>query len=496
MTIDARELSQRIDVAAGKITDAAGKDPFVTGLTALVSEGISGAKPSSSAGISAAIAQAALGGGVLPLRSTPVRVGTLGDSTANIGTLSSPTSQDISLVTAPFPASGRTSLGLDSNKWLLGHIYPMAYPVANCGISGESSAQIVARDNLSATTTRRAISDLINLRPDVVLLRGGSINDLMGLSAGQVAAQVAASYANHVAIISRLLTSSAVVIDEGIYGFSNGTANTAADQAATRSALTQLNALFKAFAANSAGRVVFIDPIESGISDATGAYINGASTDGTHLGTYGQYLNAVSEAAILTKRFGPSAKVRYPGVNLIANSLMSATGSQAYGTVATGYIIGASNSTRQNAKVEIINGVPFQTCEYVGTSNPNSGSIYMPLSIATMGISANDQFGFEFSYLVQGVSSSILPTPTTSLACRLEVRKTSNGIVACDMLQPSQAGSIPIPGGWMGRCVFNPIQIPEASASIDLSNLFISFDTTELATYKLGVSEPRMVKLN
>ena len=69
--------------------------------------------------------------------------------------------------------------------------YPQAYLVASGGISGQTTTQMVARDTASYTADRFATTDVINLAPHVVILRGGSINDLLTITSGTSAAAIA-----------------------------------------------------------------------------------------------------------------------------------------------------------------------------------------------------------------------------------------------------------------------------------------------------------------
>jgi len=101
-------------------------------------------------------------------RTTPLRVATFGDSTANAGGVRSVTNQDTAqAVNANWGAT--FSGGLTSDRYALDRAYPQAYLVINGGITGQSTTQMLARDTLGASITRRAITDVINAAPDVVL---------------------------------------------------------------------------------------------------------------------------------------------------------------------------------------------------------------------------------------------------------------------------------------------------------------------------------------
>lgn len=426
-------------------------------------------------------------------RSALVRVATLGDSTANLGPADNLWNTDT--YGAAFPGSGATLINVGGNKWALPFHYPRVKMVANGGISGQTTTAMLARDTNSGSTTRKAITDVLAAYPHVVLYRGGSINDLLTLTSGTVAATVAATYANHVEIINRLLSGCDYVIDEGIYGYTDGV-NTVTSLTATRSALTQLNALFKTFAATLPGRVYFRDPVQLGLSDATGAYLTDVSNDGTHLSWYGAQIQARDEASLLSGLFGPSTGPRFDGPNIITNPVMASTGSQSYGTVAVGYGVTISNSTRANAKVETIGGKKFQTVEITATSTSAAGSITMPYDPTAMGISVGDIYGFEYDAMIDGVTNNFTPT-ITGISGRVDTTKTSNGRVVLDFLSPSSFPVKSMPNGqFRMHVVIGPLKYTEASAALSNVSVFtFTVTTDDQVTWKMGVANPRIVKL-
>lgn len=423
-------------------------------------------------------------------RTTTLRVATFGDSTANAGVFTAPTdTQTTEVAYAPFPASGATQLGSVGGKWGLPWRYPKAALVFNGGVSGETTTQMLARDAAAYSVGRRAVTDLINSYPDVVILRAGSINDLTGVTAGTLNSIVAATYANHIALIQRIKASGALILDEGVAGYSGVGAT---DPAVTRQAIVALNALYAAYAATDPD-VEFVSPVGV-LSDATGLYMTGASYDGTHLSSWGQYSIALEEAKVIYSVFGPSVGNRFSGTNLITNALMAATGSQAYGTVATGYAITAAAATRQNAKIEVIDGKIYQTCEFVPSGASNSGTITIPFDPTTLGIVANDVFGGECDFLLQTLDGSNLPL-SVGISFRLQIYKTGNGRLVFDPISPN---GHTVGGGstFKGHAVFGPMKIDEPSANLTTSSSFyFTFNTDALVPYKLGVSSPRFCKI-
>ena len=429
------------------------------------------------------------------VRTTTVRIATFGDSTAAVGTIQSPDNQDTTVYTAPFPASGSTILGTAIDKISVSDYYPMAYLVGNGGISGQTSTQMLARDSAGASITRRSVTDIVNLAPDVVIFRGGSINDVMALTAGaSTQADIDAIYSRHVQLLDRLLTGGAYVLDEGIYGYSPAS-GTQADIDYRKSAIVQLNTRYASYAAQTE-RVRFISSVGL-IANADGSYMTGmCESTGVHLNNKSQEIMAREEAAVLASIFGQSTiRSRFPGVNLAANPMLSATGAQGYGTVATGWTAGASGATRQNAKVETLYGMRFQTCEYVISASAQYGTLYAPFDPTALSILANDVFGIEFWVLVQNVSGEGIPAPNNEII-NVTVKKSAAGAVVVNPLLATYARSGLDKSTRLFRVAI-PLKIQEPTASLIAtgSELYLKWGTDTLGTYKLGMSAPRIVKL-
>lgn len=422
------------------------------------------------------------------IRTTPVRVAVFGDSTANYN---GNAGQDQTVLTAPFPTTGNTTqITISGDRMTVQSFYPVAYNVANGGISGQTTAQMLARDSLAASSTRKAITDVIDLKTDVVFLKGGSINDISTVTSGTLAATIAATYANHILIIERFLSAGIPVVDEGFYGYSGSGAT---DVASTKSAIVQLNAMYKTFAQTYPGRVFFIDFLNL-LSDSTGTYLANVTTDGTHLSTQGAHITGRAEAIVLTSLFGKSATRRFQGINLQTNTLFSNTSTSGIGVQAAGYSLGASSATLANAKIEIIDGRVWQTVEMTNTSAGSFNAIYLPWSPASLGIIAGDVYGIEFDFYAANLVGGPPPAPLY-INARVTTVKNGAGTLSFDALQPS----IPIPfnEAYIGHATVGPFQMPESSSNLlnTGSTIFFAYTTNALTSYKIGISMPRIVKL-
>lgn len=428
------------------------------------------------------------------LRANPLRVALFGDSTANLGTTQGANEMGATTYSAAFPASGTTILKIDSDKWAAQHTYPLAWPVINCGISGDTTTQMLARDTAAAGATRKALTDLVNAYPDVVILRAGGVNDLLAMTAANTTVDLDAVYARHVEIVQKALASGAIIIDEGLYGYSPSS-GTAADIAFRQAGIAYLNAKYSAFAATLPGWVYFLDMVGT-LSNADGTFITGVyESTGVHLNDYGQRLAGNMEAALLGTIFGSSSSNRFDGVNVITNAMMNNTGAQSYGTVATGFTIGSSGagSVRQNAKIEVIDNKIYQTCEYVWSTASQYGTIYAPFTPATMGFSANDVYGFEADIYIENMSGAAIPAPNNN-AFSVEIVKTAAGTLAVQML--GAAYTLVAKGSNTYKahlCI--PLTIQEASAAIASGTFYLKWGTDTAGTFKLGMANPRIVKL-
>lgn len=437
------------------------------------------------------VALAGVGG--VRRRDTPLRVATFGDSTANIGATSSPDNLDMSVVTAPFPVSGATSVGFVSiEKCLLQMVYPQAYIVANCGVSGDATSLMLTRDSAAASTTRKATTDVIDSRPDVIVYRGASINNLVNVTPANWQSVADTTFAEHVQVLNRLLAAGVPVLDNGVYGYGDGASATGANPDSVRLALQYLNGKISDYiTALASSRVVYINPV--GVVQADdGRYITGMTTDGVHLNFMGQYLMSSKEAAALVAIFGEPKSQRYPGPNLIANSMFASVGATGYGVLATGVTQTLAGGTMTAGSIQMVDGKPYQVFEYTITGASNL-AVNMPCPVTTAGIVANDVYGFEYDYFVEGVDGTV-PVITT-LYGRVDLFKTGAGRVI-DACFAAQYGAWPA-GGIKGKQAFPPIKIQEASAALSASsvmNLIIGLSNTS-GKMRVGVAQPRMVKL-
>lgn len=428
----------------------------------------------------------AQGGGVSPRTST-LRVATFGDSTSDF---SSKSTTNTTAWDEAF-SSGTTQITRRQEKLLTAALYGQTFMVGNGGIGGQRTQQMLDRSLAASSATRKAMEDIIALAPDVVLLRGGSINDLTFFTPPITQQNINDMVARHKTIIDTFANAGIWVISAGIYGYSAAT-NTAQVQAA----IVNFNAQIAAY---SRSRFRFID-INGITHDGTGAFKSGISADGTHLQNKGGYLVAQMEAAVLRSIFGVSSGLRYAGVNVIPNADLLATTTNAIGTVGNGWAVGATNLTRANCKVETINGVLMQTGEFTPTADGAIGSIAVPFGVSggspTIPLVVGDVYGVEVDIYLAGLAGA--PPPAGQFFSRLSLFQTGN--VIRNIYGPVEpAFGDAYPEAIQLHANLEPITIQAASANLttssDLKVNFTMGTAGDRTPFKLGFNA-RMVKLN
>jgi hypothetical protein len=412
--------------------------------------------------------------------SSPVeslRVATFGDSTATPTSITGTETTD-QRVFNPVLGSATTARFRLQTRDLLFAYYPAARLVAIGGISGQTTTQMLARDALSPSATRRAMSDLVEFRPDLVILRGGSVNDVYGsITASSTDADIEALISRHMQIVDSLLSLGLRVLDEGIYGMNDLTTDTARRQ---RTAVTRLNASVAAqIAARDSDRVRFLD-LTNITRDATGAFLPNVSADATHPGIYGCDLIARAEAEEITAWFGCSGARTYPGPNLLNNSvkslaLMSETTTSGSNKTPLGFAVATSGGgVAANWDVVYQYGQKWWMGEASTGTAGGAITLSLPDGFETgatypIPIAANDIIGLEFDLLIETLDGSEFD-PAVDMYVRFDVRNSGTGRIALDW---SRTGLDYV--GFGGRIRWHvaipPIQISEASATLAAASL-------------------------
>lgn len=444
-------------------------------------------------------------GAGLPIRGAQLRGATFGDSTANFGEMGNGigvTDQEYMTLTAA--VAGTVAMACAGSKMWLKHIYPAFYPLANGGISGETTTQMLARDGAGASTTRRAVADVVSKKPDVVLLRGASINDILGLSLASLAsdAQVNAIRDRRINLSYKLASGCGLVIDEGCAGFDASSGTPPANLALVRDCVARLNAaLATHYATNAPTNIAWLTPV--GLTcDSTGAYLPGytLSTDGTHLSLKAQIVVAQAEKTIIEYRFGRSAKVAFPGQNLltslaylpVAGSLPTGFAWSTAGTVGT-----ATDAIELDAAGEV--GMRRSVASAGASAQVN---LALPLNIYTgapspaITVTSGMKLGVEFDWTVATNDGSLLLTGL-SVNTRLDIRNTGTGRIVLDDGIATETGSADFGVSSMSGHFAAQLLLNDVTANIAATSSWqwqVKLPVLA-AGYTLRVKNPRVVQL-
>jgi hypothetical protein len=428
------------------------------------------------------------------LRTEPLRVATFGDSTSDTNS----SIHDMSVVSCTFASP--TTYSISPEKFLLPTFYSQAYLVGNGGIGGQTAAQMIARDGLSSATTRKAIADIIALRPDVVLLRGGSINDFVATTGDAgFTAQIATTYENHLEVIHRFISAGITVIDSGLYGYSG---TTWADATRTRAAIVTLNGMWSSYAATLPGNKYRFLSWTGILADSSGAFLtNCALADslvGVHLSLWGQYLASQQEAAAIESLFGASSGPRYAGTNLLKSASTASYGGNSTtfanvsGGIPTGLSWGYSNSTSQAYAIEILSGKKWATFTNTPSAVNANSSPYFDLDLANFAPAVGDVYGLEFDLRLTSASGGA-PPDIGACYSRIIMTKTSGGTISVNAHQISYQA--PFGGAYQAKVIFPPFRFPADTTTFSSVEFMAQITNATTTPLKVWISSPRMVKL-
>lgn len=427
-------------------------------------------------------------------------IAVFGDSLALSGDITDTTSTAQEIITAPIPATGTTTRNYQASRYQTNLYYPACYTVAQAGVGGETTQQMLDRDAAAYSASRKSIFDVADTGARVCIMHGAGINDIAGFTAATPQATVDAVAYRHIQTIVRGASCGMFILDVGLYGI-NAVAGNTADIAAKRAAVVRCNALVKSACA-SMPNVRFLET--SGLThDGTGALFANASndaTDGVHLGGGFQALVAKAQAAMLTDWFGPSVPNAYVGANLLGiGAMYPTTASQSYGTTpANGYLWNIGAGTRQNANVYDSGGKRWSSCECV----PSAASPYLeyviPFNLAagTVPIASGGIYGFECDAFIESLDGQELGVGAYWLARLWAYEATNTGKLAITHSY-NAFNRYPDKRNDM-HLILPPWQADRVGTAMgSSSNLRIQFGgrTDGSQAFRAGVSTPRFVRI-
>lgn len=290
-----------------------------------------------------------------------LRVGTFGDSTANICGSSGIGKTDMENLAETIPISGTTTAAIQGTLGTLSGRLPFEY-VANGGWSGQTTTQFLARSTNAASATRRALPDVMARNIDILEMNGGSINDISSVTSYNEAT-LDLVVDRHRQCVEFFTRAGIPVIDMGIYGYS--ATSTYAD--IIRQSLLYINARIAALASNDE-LWLYIEP--SGVShDGTGAWKTNYSSDGVHPSELGAYYIGTAKAEKIGLYFksGHPSEVLYDSQSDYAQASSSIPANLAVTTS------GVTNITYScDGSTWEITGTFASTSSYVIISIPNA----------------------------------------------------------------------------------------------------------------------------
>ncbi len=449
-----------------------------------------------------------------------VRVAFYGDSRANSpGTAAGV--YDVRAVTMTAPAA-TTSYWSNTSKSLLSAINPSCQIVANCGISGDNLDQMIARESAGASSTRKAIADMVGMNASVAIVHMG-INSITSayLGGGYTSYQQSITDSLWLKVkdlLQRKVSAGLFVLDcgDGAWEHTNTATYPAGMQQGIRQTIIALNALRSAYADASGGRIVYFDEFSLSAnadgtwktyaycSDVGGSLTPPANTQLVHpsftLGT----LMAAGQNALIKKYFGvphPAYTRNYIGLNqgnLISNANLSSSSAglgTGWSTVASG--TGASKTS----EIVDFGGKLYQCCKatFSAPSADNYVEVLLPVSNLIGGSALVDggQYGLEFDWFIDngaGGAPSVGATGSTGIYQRARFY-TAGGSAYMNALS-AVTGDFGFAAASFGRAVFPAFSFSGwSSADITTAQIIFHAGRTDAETQRIGVSSPRLVRI-
>ena len=371
----------------------------------------------------------------------------------------------------------------------------------NGGVSGDNTAQMLARDAAGSSSTRRALTDASSLLCRHLIFSAG-INDLQnptlpaGASAATITAAVTASVANLVKLCQRAVAMGMIPHVPALLGYSyvptSGLAtNTLANVTTTQIAIQQWNALARATITAANGALgYFYDSFLPFVVDSTGAWLTGMHQgDGLHPcenSTFLIYAPVAQNIMWLEGMMG-NPPFAYPaGLNLFGNADFSA----ASAGVATGInaYVGTGTGTLAN-QIVTWRGQQWQESVLTPTALDGNGNVSVQLDLIYATPTAGDVLGGEVQLYIDDGNGGAAPGVFQYL-----VRTRVNTTYAdCPNSNPTISPKVDRIRPIDGRYVCNPIVTPATPSTVKMSVQVLTQQSE--APVRLRISRPRVVKL-
>jgi len=423
-----------------------------------------------------------------------IRVGSFGDSIANINSLSGHNLHTVSGV------AGMTGdrFGVSLTEYSQGAIRM----VFNGGIGGQSTATMLARDGTGSSSTRAAITDAITSGVQYLVFSAG-INDFQHptLPAGSSSATIDAAVAATVGRITQLLRRAAafgmVPIMLPLLGYTYNAAsssanNTEANIPTTQEAVRRFNVAMKSAVQAGGGRLGYwVDSFYSDVVDSTGNWLSGMSRDGLHPAYNGcrRIYYAVADLILSLAGVSPAEPASvFPVLpNLFSNGDFAASSSGLATGVTTASMAGTAT---YSASLNEWRGQLWQ--DILVTPTVLASGVHqarIDLTYTNTDVVLNDILGGEVSIYIDDGAGGV-PVGLIQHGIRLRSNTVYSDTPGYNpTISPQVAYDAPVDC----RVALLPIVAPGAAPAS--STIAIIGVTNALTPYRIRIARPRVVKL-
>lgn len=430
-----------------------------------------------------------------------VKVGSFGDSIADIGGVNNVAGQGIVLADAAFPITSSSTEKFGG--WLSLYSGGLVQPVFNGGVGGETSTQIAARaaGAESATQTSKSLLNAQLFGCDFLVV-SMSVNDFTGFNTGTAQATLDAAIATALANFKTVFKKAGSL---GIYTIFHsvlpyGTSGSVtANQAVINTTTAEYNRQAQAYLAGLSGVASYYDA-RTMVEAAGGGWTDALTFDGMHPNHAG-CIRMYAELAALIKRLSgigswrnalPKAKNMFSNADLS----LSAAG------LATGIAVAVVDGTTTRSIVEV-NGVPAQ--EFVWTPGNIDGTdsrLFIDVIASAAGaspyvsVSIGDVLGFEFDLLVDNNAGGAPNVFNLSTSLRKAVGLTPT-IYNTVIGWPTGSSTQYFLDNVEGKLAGGYIKIDEATgaSSGSIFSRIVLTSKTQTTAVRLRISNIRVVKL-
>lgn len=451
-----------------------------------------------------------------------IRVGSFGDSTANIEATQGTT--DITAVTvngyAAAPNKMAAHIGILSNG--------IIQYVANGGVSGDTTTGALNRDAAAVSATRKSITDLQLIGCHIVTVCLG-INDLRnninsGTSSGSANATVATALTNIQTVMQRIYALGMWPMYVSIAGQTYGSqaitdGKSSADITAINTYALSLNSQVQSWINNTAGYGTYIDTSSTLANQSTFNYNTGNSNDGLHLSIVGSLLAApIVMKAILGFMGLPTTGYDYRKLQFRSN-LYSPTNSQkniwqnplfvnsasglATGISGTPVGIGVGSANITAKSIGALNNMPIQyvtltpaTFDGTNTLSISGISLDVPVYGASpkVFVDTGDIIIASADVIIDN-GSGAAATAISSFACRLSLSGTA-ALRGDNPTYDFTSNHENLNQVISGRFTAPPIQINDKSVNLTTMSFQILVSIYNNTTpYRIGIQNIQIVKI-